>query len=77
MSTNPKLHPSPNSLPLGKHQSMLYVLEGIIFIVETRAHMLIYGICLSQKFSRIGEISDMTLCKGNPMFVYKWEMMND
>lgn len=39
--------------------------------------MLVYGICLSQKFSRIGEISDMTLCKGNPMFVYKWEMMND
>ena len=38
--------------------------------------MLIYGICLSQIFSRIGEISDMTLCKGNPMLVYKWEMMN-
>ena len=40
--------------------------------------MLIYGICLSQIFSRrIGEISDMTLCKGNPILVYKWEMIND
>lgn len=46
-------YPNPSlpqlSLP---RQTPVYasVLEGIIFIIETRTHMLIYGICLSQKF---------------------------